>query len=279
MQALKDQHEEQMQQLMAETKAKIELYRQKVSNDSDHNKQIELLQTAIQNHEREKEVSLRTFEGYKREAEAKENRMQTDHSEKMLALSQEVLHAKKDFKAKLDMLDTIKANLERDKLTAVQDLEEKHKLAMEELMNSQASQRGDLTVAKEELEEKYKSELDKLSKRVVDLDSENKRISEDYEHKLNKAKAFYEKELEALKNSQNASHEEQFSQLQLAYEKLKKDMAFQETQLQKRIDDLLGQLSLSEEDSAKYKDQLQQLKDSLLNKDTNSAMMAQQVIM
>ncbi len=277
IQNVKEQHEEEVQRLITETKNKIEYYKKQIGSELDHKRKVESLQESLLAHEKQKTDAVVQFQTYKKEAEDKETQMKTEHSQKILDLSQEVLHAKKEFEAKLFTLENMRDRIEREKEDALWKLKEEMQLELEKVRNEQSSKHSDLTSEKEKLEEKYREEITKLSQKCQELDTEKTQLSEDYELKLNKAQAFFEKELAAMKDSQNTGIEEQMRILKEEQEKMQKDFAFQDSQNKKRIEDLLSQLSESEEEVEKYRSQMEQIQNSLQHKDSNSALLNQQV--
>ena len=108
-----------------------------------------------------------------------------------------------------------------------------------------------LDAVKQSLEEKYNVELTTLQKRLDESIETRNRLEEESNAKLTKAQTFFEKELEALKAAQNASNDERCRQLQEQLDLVRKDAAAQDKEARCRNEDLMGQLSLAEELTAK----------------------------
>ena len=278
MQAVKEQHEEQMQQLLTETRQKIDEYRQKVSAEADHSKKIQELESQILENEQHKRNALADFEQYKKEAEEREIHFRSEHSQRMISLSQEVLQAKREFDERLREIDELKESSEREKQAALAELRAKHEGELAKALQSQESQNSELTLAQKNLRDHYESDLAKVRGQLETLEANKQQLAEEYEVKLNKAQAFYEKELEALKKSQSISHEQHLTAAQEQNDKLRKDMSFQETQFKQRINELINQLSISEEDVAKYKNELTQLQHQLSSKNSDADFADKQVL-
>ena len=185
------------------------------------------MQRRLKDYEVEKNKAMLQFQEYKRHTEEQELQMKTEHSQKLLGLSTDVLQAKKEFEEKVLLLDKLKDEYERDKQKAIEELTEKHRRELEEALSSTEGSQKELLEAKEALERKFESEMQDLRDQLEKSDTEKKTLVEDYEGKLSKAQAFYENELEALKNAQNATATEQLEKLQEQYDKLKKDFSFQ----------------------------------------------------
>ena len=262
---------------MSETKVKIEYYKNKLGGESDQMKQIELLQSCLVEKETDKERALLEFQNYKRNAEQKIFQMKTEHSQRILELTEQVSGAKRDFEAKLQSIESLREQYERDKRQLIDELTEKHRKELEDQLQSQQGKEGSLLSSKLELEQKYESQLQDLRDRIEALDTEKVQLSADYESKLSKAQAFYERELDALRHSQSADTEEQVRTLREQHDKLIKDFAFTEKQLQSKIQDLIEKLSVSEEEVEKYKTQLESLQASINERDSSSQTLLKQV--
>lgn len=81
--ALKDAHEEESQQLLGETAAKIQQYRHKIGNELDLRKKVENLEQCIAAQEREKRQALSEFEQYKQRLEEENQTKEAEHSMKV----------------------------------------------------------------------------------------------------------------------------------------------------------------------------------------------------
>ena len=277
VQNIKDQHEEQIQTLLAETKEKIEYYKSKFGNSSEQAKEIELLQKCLNENQTEKQKALLEFQDYKRNVENQNLQMKTEHSQRILDLTEQVASAKRDFETRLQALDSLRDRYEQDKRTLIEEMTEKHRKELEDLLQAQEGKEGDLASAKLALQQQHEQELQELQSKLENSEHEKTQLTLDYEGKLTKAQAFYEHELDALRNSQNANAEEQSKLLQEQNDKLKKDFAFKEKQLQNQVDDLINKLSMSEEEVTSFKNQLEQLQNSLKDRDSSTETLAKQV--
>ena len=277
VQNLKEQHEEQTAQLLAETKTKLETYRQRISSELEHKRSLEAVQVALKEQLKHKEVATVQFEEFKRKAEEREAILKTQHSEQLLSMSQEVLQIKKDFESRLQMIDTLKQTYEDEKVRAIEDLKSQYVEEVERIRKEQDYKNSDLTKTKEVLEKKYQNEIEELSKKCTDLKLDRDKLTEEYELKLSKAQSFYEKELEVLRQTNQAGLEEKYALLQEEQEKLRKDYKFKESEFEKRVNGLVSELSLREEEVEKTRQELETLRASMSNKDANSQLLNEQV--
>lgn len=221
-------------------------------------------------------LALDQFETFKRKAEERETQLKTDHAQKLLQFSQEVLQAKEDFQNRLNLLDSVRNQGDADRIAEIERLKEEHRKELADVLKQQSSLH-DLEEERNKLEEKYKAQLQELNQKCDNLEHERTTLTEDFEFKLNKAQAFYEKELDALKDAQNKSDNEQLVALQEEKDRMRKDFAFQESQYKGRIEKLLSELSETEHNASKYKSDLEQLHNLMKEKDGNSSAVCEEV--
>ena len=170
------------------------------------------------------------------------------------------------------MLDTLRGQNDAE----IERLKDDHRKELEEALKQHSL--GNFEDEKSRLEEKYKQDLEQLNHKCECLKQENCTLTEDFEFKMNKAQAFYEKELTALKEAQNKSENEQLDVLREEQERLSKDYAFQESQYKNRIDKLLSELSQAEQDASQYKSDLEELQKVLNDRESDSTSISDEVI-
>lgn len=266
-----------MQKILSETKDKIMVFKRKLDEDIDYRRKITHLENTLFEHEKHKKDSMQQFESFKRQADDREMKLKKENSEKMLSVSHDVLLAKKDFEDQLAKFDAWKKEVDSEKEKSLQDLKKAHEKEMEDVRQFHRGQNSDWLNEVAKVENKYKSEVEELNSKIEQLNADKNKSSEDYEQKLSKAQAFYEKELAAIKNSKDMNQEQLSAALREEQERLKKEFAVQQNEMKKRIDSLVEQLSLSEDETEKYKKQLADLESSLNDKDENSSALQQQV--
>ncbi|KAK3095651.1 hypothetical protein FSP39_017162 [Pinctada imbricata] len=277
IQTLKEQHEEQIQQLLSETRDKILTYKKNIDEETDYADRVTKLEATITEFERHKIDALHKFEVYKKQAEDREMRLKKEHSQKYVALSQEVLVAKKNFEEQLSKFELWRSQVDMEKEKALEDLKKAHEKEVDEIRHFHRNQNDDWLNECAKIEDKYKDEVERLRTTCETLTSEKQKYVDEYDNKLQKAQAFYEKELEALRNSKDSSVSGLMQTMQEEKEKMKKDFAAQQAEMKKQVDSLVSQLSLREEEVEKYHKQLRQLQDSAKDKDATSAGLYQQL--
>ncbi|XP_060076587.1 protein FAM184A-like [Ylistrum balloti] len=267
---LKEQHEEEIQKILSETKEKISVFKRKLDEENDYRQKIASMETTIANHERYKQEAVQRFETFKQHAEERECQVKMEHSQKLLGISQEVLTAKKRFDKQLELFEEWKQNVDSEKEQALSDMKKAHQVEMDELRSFQRSQNTDWLNECAKVEDKFKGQIEELKTQLDSLNVEKAKSAEEYEAKLVKAQAFYEKELAALKQSQLSLHENSSKILLEEQEKMKKEFAVQERELKKQIESLVNQLSVSEDEVEKHKSELEKLKLALDNHQSSS---------
>lgn len=277
IQSLKDQHEEEIQKILSETKEKISVFKRKLDEDMDYRRKMSSLETTIMEHEKHKKEAMLRFETFKRQAEDREIQLKKDNSEKILSISHDVLSAKKEFEEQLAKFNSWKKEVDSEKEKCLQDLKKAHEKEMEDLRQFHRGQNSDWLNEVAKVENKYKSEVEQLNLKCEQLVADKSKLADDYEQKLNKAQAFYEKELAALKNSKNSSEEQLSAALREEQERMRKEFFTQQSEMKKRIESLVDQLSISEEEMEKYKKQLEDLESNLNDKDKTSSSLQQQL--
>lgn len=96
------------------------------------------------------------------------------------------------------------------------------------------------------LEEKHEAEIASLKNQLEQSVAARTQLQEESNARLAKAQASFDRELEALKSSQNASNEERYNQLQEQFEDFRKCSATAELDARQKIEDLSRQLLLAE---------------------------------
>lgn len=260
LQTVKDQHEEEKQQLLAELQSKIQQFKSRLDGESDHQQQISILQSRISEYEQQHNLVEDRFLRLKEEAAAKERQQQEEYSHQMQQLTQDVLRAKREFEEQLQAFEAWKLQADKSHTAALQTLVARHQLEVEELGTFHHSQDSDWLTRCAQIEERYKDDMQKLEEQLAASHAQRYQIEEDFTQKLAKAKAFYEQELQALQKNQSSSHEETLARLRQQQEKLRQDFGAQEGELRKQIDRLVRQLAQTEDTAEAQKQELEQLR-------------------
>ncbi|XP_063773300.1 protein FAM184A isoform X3 [Pseudophryne corroboree] len=262
VQAIKEAHEEEIQQILAETREKIIQYKNKVLDETDLKRKIQALEDSLEEHKKMKHQALTEFEVYKHRVEDMQLCAEAQHVQRVVTMSREVEEIRKRFEERIRSFMQLQVQFEKDKRTALEEMRATHRLEMQELLKAQHSQNATLNKGQETLEEMHRLQLEELNKKLEDLRLERKKMVEDYEGKLSKAQAFYEHELEALKRSQLFTTESLHSCKQKEAE-MKREFQTQEAILQKNLGILKTEFQVVQEEAGSLREKCQKLQTSL----------------
>ncbi|XP_066404674.1 protein FAM184B isoform X1 [Molothrus aeneus] len=175
MQALREAHEEEIQNILAETRETILQCKSKAEEEQLLRKHIQALEIAVAHHKRLKEEALAELILCKRQAEEKESR--TEEKQAQTGLSTDRVDTTAGFENKL-----LHLNQEFDGL-----------------LNECKAFRGENLDKKVNLDEKCSMERHTVMNEIENLKSENQKTSEEYIQKTRKLQACCEIEKETLK--------------------------------------------------------------------------------
>lgn len=139
---------------------------------------------------------------------------------------------------------------------------------VQELLRSHQSQNANYSKDQEKLSQLHKQEVEALTERVEELKQDKKRLVEEYEAKLNKAQAFYERELEAMKRTQQMTAENLLAWKKTEAE-LRKEFQAQEAALQKTLGKLRSELQRVQEEARESQEKSHKLQSSLTAAESN----------
>ncbi|XP_075124148.1 protein FAM184A isoform X2 [Leptodactylus fuscus] len=276
VQAIKEAHEEEIQQILAETREKILQYKNKVSEETELKRKIQALEESLEEHKKMKHQALTEFEVYKHRVEDMQLCAEAQHVQRVVTMSREVEEIRKRFEERIRSFMQLQVQFEKDKRAALEELRATHRLEMQDLLKAQHSQNATLNKGQETLEEMHRLQVEELNKKLEDLRLERKKLVEDYEGKLSKAQAFYEHELEALKRSQHFTAESLHACKQKEAE-LKREFQTQEAILQKNLGILKTEFQVVQEEAGSLREKCQKLQVSLSTAENNVQVLQKQL--
>ena len=274
---MKVAHEEEMQKLIAETKEKMNYFKTRLGAVSEQKQKIDVLESHLAKERLQREEALSEFEKFKRRNEDQEARLKSEFSDKILTMSKELLATKKQFEERLKDFQATRKRLEEDRDKAVDELSSKHHDEMDQLMKAHRVRYDELVKEKEKLQKEFEQKL-ALAESSGDVAAEERRkIESEYQEKVEKLKAFYEKELAVSRAMQESSKEAQFKDWENRERALRSEWSRQERVLKDRISELLNQLSDGEQQMAILKVQLNELESKLQGKEGDSTELVKQL--
>eukprot|EP00062_Callorhinchus_milii_P014336 gi/632963385/ref/XP_007897850.1/ PREDICTED: protein FAM184A isoform X2 [Callorhinchus milii] len=262
IQTLKEAHEEEIQKILIETREKILQYKSKISEEVEVRKRIQSLEESLEQHEKVKQQVLAEFGAYKQKVEEAQLRMETNHLQGVVVMSREIQEMKKTFEEKLQHFMQLEFQFKQHNEVTLEDLQTMHKLEIQELLRTHHNQYDTLNKEKGKLEQVHQAELDALNNKIEEFKLEKVKLVDEFEAKLRKAQAFYEHELEALKQSQKLSSESLLLWKQKDTE-LKIEFQTQEAALKKELGKLQMDLKIAQEEAHQLSSQCQQLQHAL----------------
>lgn len=274
---MKVTHEEEMQQLIAETKEKMNYFKSRISAVSEQKQKIEVLESHLAQERLRREEALAEFEKFKQRSEDQESQLKSEFSDKLLSMSKELLAAKKQFEERLKDFQVTRKILEGNRDKTVGELTSKHHHEMDQLMKAHRVRYDELLKEKQKVEKEFEQKLALVTTSDEITAEERRKIELEYEEKVEKLRAFYEHELAASKTLHESSKETQLKEWENREKSLKSEFLRQERILKERISELLNQLSDGEQQMSVLRIQLKELESKLQGKEGDSSNLAKQL--
>ena len=171
--------------------------------EAELQERITSLEHSLEKHEKQKKKLLFDFDAFKGECADHEAEVKADSDKRIASLSLELEQAQQDFANKMKSFETLIGAVEQERNEAIEDLKKTHQKELENLLNSHNSKSSDALNELDALKIKFSVELQQAHLKYDDLKTSKDTMENDYEEKLKKSKALYEKELELLRENQN----------------------------------------------------------------------------
>lgn len=264
--SLREAHEEEVQHVVTETRDKIAQYKGQLSDEAELRRRLQSLEESAELHEHMKRQALAEFEMYRQRMEDSQLCTEAQHTQRVVSMSREVEEMRRDFEEKLRTFGQAQAQFEQEKRRAVDELRANHRQEIQELIRSQQNQSASSTVDQEKLAELHRAEVEGLMEQVEELTKDKLRLVEEYEAKLTKAQGYYERELEAMRRTQQLTAENLLAWKRTEVE-LRKEFQAQEAALQRTLGKLRSELQRAQEEARESRDKTNRLQTSLTNAD------------
>lgn len=230
---------------------------QPAGRETELKRKIQTLEETVAEYERQKYNVMGTFSEYRERVAERERKLEAEYSGKIIALSEEVLGAKKDFEARMKSFQALQDKFEREKEQALEKLRKEHQKEIQVL-----EQRFSDTQLLN-LEQKYILEIQRLEEERKSLRSEKERLGETFEMKLRRAQSLYETELTAAK----MLYTKELEALRDHEEALKEELLARQDEFHDRLQELQLQSKRSREDLNSCKNEVTALEKKLQNKE------------
>uniref|UniRef100_A0A183URU5 FAM184 domain-containing protein n=1 Tax=Toxocara canis TaxID=6265 RepID=A0A183URU5_TOXCA len=260
--------------------------------ETELKKKIQTLEDTVAEYERQKYNVMGTFSEYRERVAERERKLEAEYSSKIIALSEEVLGAKKDFEARMKSFQALQASkmsafanlylsylancsspilirvqyksvlslkdkFEREKEQALEKLRQEHQKEIQ-LLEQRFSESQLLN-----LEQKYMIEIQRLEEERKSLKAEKERLGETFEMKLRRAQSLYETELTAAK----MLYSKELEALRDHEEALKDELLARQDEFHDRLQELQHQSKRRREELATCKNEVTALEKRLQAKE------------
>ncbi|KAM8832651.1 protein FAM184A isoform 4-T4 [Spinachia spinachia] len=220
------------------------------------------MEESMELHERMKRQALAEFESYRQRVEDMQLCTEAQHTQRVVSMSREVEEMRRSFEEKLRTFSQAQNQFEQEKKAALEELKSQHRQEVQELLRSHQSHNANYSKDQEKLGQLHKAEVDSLAERVDELKQDKKRLVEEYEAKLSKAQAFYERELEAMKRTQQLTADNLLAWKRTESE-LRREFQTQEAALQKTLGKLRAELARITDEARENREKSHRLQGSL----------------
>ncbi|XP_012493909.1 PREDICTED: protein FAM184B [Propithecus coquereli] len=239
MEALRDAHQAELQNAVAETQARLLQERGRAEEEALLQR-IQALESALELQKRLTQEAQAESASCRLETKERELRVEAEHAERVLTLSREMLELKADYERRL-----------------------------QHLTSHEAPQRGGLPQESPDAkaEPGQGPEMQEVLLEVQRLRAENQQLSRDYARKAEELQATYERENEAIRQAMQQSVSEALWQWQEKESDLRKNFQVQESALQAQVRKLEGDLEHRGRKISDLKKYAQKLKERIQDLD------------
>ncbi|XP_055289979.1 protein FAM184B [Moschus berezovskii] len=240
MEALREAHQEELQQAVAETEARLLQAQGRAGEEEALRQRIQALESALELQKQLTQEALAQSASCRLETQERELRVEAEHAERVLTLSKEMLELKAGYEKRL-----------------------RHLSGHEAPRWGRLAQEGPEPKA----EPGCGPEMREVLLEVERLRAENQQLSKDYARKAEELQATYERENEAVQQAMQQSVSEALWQWQEKETDLRKNFQAQEAALQAQVRKLEGDLEHRGRKISDLKKYAQKLKDRIQDLD------------
>ena len=198
---LKERHESEMQQLLSETKSRVNELQQKIEKYEQQKADMRNLEQRLCEETEKRAKILKEFEMYKITVKEKEENLQAESEIKASKSVKQLVEMKNDFEKQLEGFKKTRELLEEDKDSAMEELVGKHHEELDQLMKAHRVRYDELVKDKDKMKKDLEGKIKDLSNSPEVFRAEREKIEREYIAKLEKLKALYEKELSHAKEA------------------------------------------------------------------------------
>ncbi|CAD5216410.1 unnamed protein product [Bursaphelenchus okinawaensis] len=235
--------------------------------ENELRKKIQNLEQTVAEYERQKFNVMGTFSEYREYVAERERTLEAEYSNKIIALSEDVLGAKKDFETRMKSFQALQEQFEQEKEQALENLKQEHQKEIEMLERRVA---GSQLL---NLEQKYIIEIRRLEDERKSLQTEKDRLGETFDTKLRRAQSLYETQLSAAK----MLYVRELEALKDHEKHLKEELEARHEEFRDRVNELKLQSMQSREEVTACKTEMQLLQKKLKQKQNELEFIAKEL--
>ena len=198
---LKERHESEMQQLLRETKCKVNELQQRIEKYEQQKADMRNFEQRLREESEKRTQVVDKFEQYKISVKERGEKLEADNELKASASVKQLLETKNNFEKQLEDFKQTRELLEKDKDTAMEELVRKHHEELDQLMKAHRVRYDEVVKDKEKIKTDLEAKIKDLSNSPEAFRAEREKIERDYIAKLEKLKTLYEKELSHAKEA------------------------------------------------------------------------------
>lgn len=198
---LKEQHENEMRQLLSHTKSRVNELQQRIEKYEQKKADFGNLERRLREESKKRTQVLEEFERFKISAKEREDKLHEENEMKASKSVEQLLETKNNFQKQLESFKKTRELLEKDKDKAMEDLVGKHHEELDQLMKAHRVRYDEAVRDKEKLKQDLESKIKDLSNSPEVFRAEREKIEREYIAKLEKLKTLFEKELAHAKET------------------------------------------------------------------------------
>uniref|UniRef100_A0A1I8B5B8 FAM184 domain-containing protein n=1 Tax=Meloidogyne hapla TaxID=6305 RepID=A0A1I8B5B8_MELHA len=221
--------------------------------ETELRQKIQALEEIVADYERQKFNVLGTFSDFRERVAERERRLEAEYSTRILSLSEEVLGAKKDFEERMKSFHLLQEQFEREKEQSLEKLRQDHQREMQALEHYIVCKYTIL---------RYILEIQKLEEERKNLKTERERLNEGFEVRFRRAESLFESELTAAK----MLYTRELQALREHEEALKDELAVRQEEFQEKLIELQHYSKQSKEEVVNCRKEVVELEEKLKEK-------------
>jgi chromosome segregation ATPase len=198
---LKERHESEMQQLLRETKSRVNELQQRIEKYEEQKADMRNVDQRLRDESEKRAQAVIEYEQYKISVKEKEEKQQEENEMKASASVKHLLETKNSFEKQLEDFKKTRELLEKDKDKAMEELVNKHHEELDRLMKAHRVRYDEVVKDKDKIKTDLEAKIKDLSNSPEVFRAEREKIEREYIAKLEKLKNLYEKELRHAKEA------------------------------------------------------------------------------